>query len=100
MDLRIGFLLGILLAIPAAEAQEKPKVNCVAENFGTVVMNAQTKKTEEIENWKVTCNIKQGDKILHEEKLVLPYPASYRDAMDAIEDFRKNKAPKILKEKK
>jgi hypothetical protein len=99
---RAVILAAVLLPAGVLRAQKTslPKVSCQAENFPEVVTNAHTKKAEERDNWRVNCTIKRGDEVIHSGRLVLPYPASFREAMDAIDEFRTKKAPEILKKPK
>lgn len=79
---------------------EKVSVSCIAVNRPMDVYNAQSKKYEEVDDWHVDCTIRRGDKLVYgPEPLALGYPASYAEAMQAIDEFRKKKAAEIVKSK-
>ncbi|HLZ91094.1 MAG TPA: hypothetical protein VKQ28_05215 [Candidatus Acidoferrum sp.] len=98
--MRFAVTAGIALLAGAGVCAEPPKVKCTAERQEFVVFDAKTKTEKGYENWHVTCAIKKGGQEVYSGPLVLPYPATFRDAMDAIEEFRSKKAPEILKGKK
>lgn len=62
-----------------------------------VVVNDQTKESHEDESWVVDCRIEREGRVIWSGALTLASRSSFRDAMDAIDDFRKVKAPKIAK---
>jgi hypothetical protein len=80
----------------APQAKPIPKVSCVAENHPESVVNAKTGKSESRDNWVASCTIKQGDGVIWQERLTLPYPAKKREAYDAIDEFMDKKAPQII----
>lgn len=92
-------LLALVFAFPVA-GQERPEVTCKIVDHPIEVMNAQTGKGEERDDWRVHCVVKQADKIVYEEDLVLPYPCDIQTAIVAVEDFRKKRVIEILKKKK
>ncbi len=82
--------------------QTKPKIHvtCVAENHQETVYSAKTKTSENRDNWRVVCTVKLDEKSIvlpNEGRLILPYPASFHDAMEAIDLFRSKTAPEIVK---
>lgn len=79
----------------------KSKVTCLAENYPVVTVSHADKQAKEVEidDWRVTCSLFLDDKKIFEQALALAHPTSFREAMDAIDEFRKHQAPKILKEK-
>lgn len=91
-------LLLLLLPSPAAAA---PRVSCTAINVGLVVTHMVDKKqvVEEKENWSARCTIKDGDELIDERGLVLPFPATFDEAIAAIDEYRKHFAPRLLKER-
>lgn len=93
-------LAGLLTAVGDSRAQENPTVNCVAEKHSETVVNAKTGKAEERANWTARCEIREGQGVIYAKVLTLPYPATRREAMDAIEEFQDKTAPAILKERK
>jgi hypothetical protein len=77
------------------------KVTCVATN--QIVILAQknengTSTEVASDDWRVVCKIMQGDKKIFEEALTIAHPTKFREAMDAIDVFRKERAPQIIKE--
>src|SRR5438105_9496940 len=102
ISIEIGLVLAVwLLCALSARPQEKPKVSCFAENHPETFLDGQTGKEQERDNWTAKCEIRQGDAVLYAPtRLILPYPATFRQAMDAIDEFRSKKAVEILKEKK
>ena len=99
------FFLWVLSALTGCEAaaqtnQPKIKVACLLQNYPVDVVDATTGKAEEIENWVVTCKVSQADKVFFDDKLILPYPTSFQDAMVAVQEFRTKKAAIIVKQQK
>lgn len=72
----------------------------MAEKHSDNVVNSKTGKPEERVNWTGFCTIRQGESVIWQERLVLPYPATRRDAYDAIDEFQEKKAPEILKRRR
>jgi|ERR1043166_2598553 hypothetical protein len=99
-NFRFAVTAGLLLASAGEMRAEPGKVSCKAERQAFDVYDAKTKQTTEHESWRVVCSVKRGTEEIYSGPLALPYPATFRDAMDAIETFRKEKAPEILKGKK
>jgi hypothetical protein len=85
-----------------AQTKSKPRVHCDIENIGQTIVRwnpDHTKaKEEEIEDWYVRCTVKVDDKIVLDESLVYPHPATLDDAIRAEEEWRK-KVPQLLKQK-
>ena len=78
------------------------KVSCTAINEPEEIVHKFADGhavLEEADDWRVSCKIVQGDKTLWAEELSLLHPTPYAEAMAAIDKFRKEEAPKILKEK-
>lgn len=81
----------------------KAKVSCVALNIPEEIVHKFADNhavLEEVDDWRVNCKIVQGDKIIWNEDLPLAHPTTYQEAMSAIDKFRKEEAPKILKKLK
>ena len=90
------FLL-ILLSMPQAKVP-MVHVDCHAENHPIDIFHADTKKSEEKDDWRVTCSVSKDEKVLWKGPLVLPYPCPWSEASKAIDDFRsggfRDKLPK------
>lgn len=80
-------------------AQESASPTCLATNHRETVINGKTGRGEDRDNWQVTCRIRVGEKVIYEEKLVLPYPTSYDEMMTAIREWLAKKAPQIIAQK-
>jgi hypothetical protein len=101
VNFRFAVTAGILLAAGAGVCAEPPaKISCLAERQEFVVYDAKTKTSKEFESWRASCTIKKGSEEIYSGTLALPYPATFREAMDAIEEFRTKKAVEILKKEK
>lgn len=98
----ILLLTALVSGASGAWAQEKPapKVRCVAEQVSSDVVDAKSGKTKPFVNWTARCEIREGDSVIYAAPLVLPYPATKRDAYDAMDEFMDVKAPEILKKRK
>lgn len=99
-----------LLCAPAFAQKPVAKVTCVMANHSYVVshFNQKELKPDEIDDFwiggynaddKGGCTITVGDKVLYKAPLVTAHPTSSHDAIVAIDEFRKQRAPQILKEK-
>jgi len=92
--------LTLLGSAGQVRAQDRAKVSCIAENHEVETTDAKTRQVETHDNWMAICTIKQGSETLWQERLVLPYPASWEDASAAITEFRTKRATEILKNRK
>jgi hypothetical protein len=95
------------LALPAVAAAQKPpiipRVDCKLDNEPWTVVRHREDKTayeEEVDDWRVSCTITVGDKKVYDAPLDLAHPTAFRDAMEAVEEFRTKKAAQIIKQKK
>ena len=79
--------LSIFLSLPQSKVP-MVHVDCLATNHPMDIFHADTKKSEEVDNWVVTCSVSKDDRTLWKGSLVLPYPCSWPDASKAINDFR------------
>lgn len=77
-------------------SQPKSKVSCVARN--QQVVEVEHDKTVEKDDWIVDCTITVDEHVIWTKPLTLAHPATFRDAMDAIDEFRSKTAPRIVKE--
>lgn len=79
----------------------KNKVNCIASNQPVMLVHKNedgTAKEEEVDDWRVICTLTLGDKQIFNDILVLAHPTKFREAMDAIDEFRTKTAAKLIKE--
>lgn len=78
----------------------KGKVTCIAENYPVMTVSHADKQAKEVEvdDWRVSCSLFSGEEKIFEQALPLAHPTSFREAMDAIDEFRRKRAPQILKE--
>ncbi len=93
-------IISLLLGFPAFAAPPV-HVACTATNFPIVFIHKNkdgTATEEEKEDWRVRCSITVDGKKIYDEALEIPHPTEYREAMDEIQEFRKTKAPAIVKE--
>lgn len=82
--------------------EPRVKVNCVATNYPEIIASKNADGTfseREVDDWRVTCTITEGEKKVFSDDLKIPHPTPFREAMDAIDQFRKVRAVQILKEK-
>jgi hypothetical protein len=109
MFLRIGLNLAIIglnlvivwPAIVPVRAQNTASFSCLITNDPVRVLDAKTKTyVDHDENWRADCKVKTGDKLVWSGALPLPMYATEPEANAAVEDFRKNKLPEILKKTK
>lgn len=98
-------LLAVLLSFLASGGEfllfgtPKNKVSCIAENHSEAIVDAKTATATERDNWTVLCQIHLDEKLIYGPKrLILPYPASFHEAMESIDFFRTKEAPKLIKE--
>lgn len=94
-------LIALLWAWPVLAAP-KAIVSCKAVNYPEEIVHNFADKhavLEEVDNWVVSCTITLGADTIWTETLPLAHPTGYEEAMTAINKFRKEEAPKILKEK-
>ena len=98
-----GCLLNIHTQAQAPPARSPKAIfGCKATNFpvdevhhfadGHIVL-------EEADDWIVDCRITIGAETVWTGTLPLAHPTGYEEAMAAINKFRKEEAPKIVKEK-
>ena len=98
-----GCLMHVQTRAQAPQTKPVAKVSCIALNepVDTVHHFADGHAVlEEADDWRVNCKIVQGDKTIWNEDLPLAHPTPYQEAMSAIDKFRKEDAPKILKKLK
>jgi hypothetical protein len=102
MLLRIGLNLAIMcLGIVPLQAQTMASFSCLITNTPVRVLDAKTKTyVDHDENWRADCKVKIADKLVWSGALPLPMYATEPEANAAVEDFRKNKLPEILKKAK
>ena len=100
----MSFLLYLILALP----QTKPpfpspspfKTSCVMRQIGMTRFDHQTGELSEVEDWYADCDVTYQGKKIWAGALPLAHPASYRDASEAVDDFRTKKAREIAKDYK
>jgi hypothetical protein len=105
-------LLYLLLSLKQVKPVPRPipKVSCVMNNHSYVVshFDKTTGKLneEEMDDWwvggfnsedKSGCTITVDGKVVYDAPLATAHPTEYRDAMDAIDVFRKKTAGEIIK---
>jgi hypothetical protein len=102
MLLRIGLNIGIMCLVAlSARAQNTASFSCLITNVPVRVLDAKTKTyVDHDENWRADCKVKIADKLVWSGALPLPMYATEPEANAAVEDFRKNKLPEILKKAK
>jgi hypothetical protein len=97
--LRITLLFLVVGSATGGKPPPVAKVSCIAENYPYDEYNSKTRKIDERQNWIVVCTITRGDKVLLKKRLLLPIGADFRDVMEAIDRFRTEEAPRLLKDK-
>jgi hypothetical protein len=84
---------------PQLPPKPKPKTNvsCIAsrEDWGT--HNVQTGEERDEENWEASCTLTVDEVLVWKGKLVMAHPATFREAIDAIQGFRNERAPELVK---
>lgn len=92
-----------ILSLLTSSAAAAPKVSCVMTNHPVTTVEHQkdgSAKLYEVDDWRVHCKLTSDDKTIFDDDLELAHPARFREAADAVEEFRTKTAAKLLKEKK
>lgn len=96
--LKTLLLMAALLSARAVQSEPTSKVSCMIKNVGVVMYDKKSGKSSNGDDWYADCTITVGDRKIYAESLIVGHPASLRDAVEAVEEFRKVKAPKIVHE--
>ena len=87
---------------PGADKSPVAHVSCTATNYPEIIVHndEHNKKAseEEKDDWRVSCKITVGEEVIFNQAIDMPHPTEYRDAMDAIDEFRKKRAPQLIKD--
>jgi len=95
--LKCTLLMAVLLAGSAVQSEPIAKVSCMMKNVGVVSYDGKSGNSSAGDDWYTDCTITVGDRKIYSKALIVGHPASLRDAMNAVEEFRK-KAPEIVHE--
>jgi hypothetical protein len=94
---RRPLVLALLFLPMIANAQEAEK--CLMLSKQWIIHNSPKDKAgHEMVDWTVTCYVKDGDITIWENKLPLAHPCNFREAIKAVENFMKTRAPQIYKD--
>jgi hypothetical protein len=87
-----------LQAKPVQPEPPKIAVTCVLHNHPYDLVNAQTGKVVEHDDWRVQCTVTWKKDKVYDAELTLARPTEFRDAMFAVDEFRTKRAPQLVKE--
>jgi hypothetical protein len=98
-------IAGALSGQVAPQKMPAPKVHvvCHLDNHPYTVSHYDKSNNklneEEIDDWRVDCEIEVGKHFYQKCDVVATHPVSFHDAMVAVDEFRTKTAPQLVKDK-